>query len=189
MFAAKRYPEAARALRSVVVKYQSAWAAYALGQLYGAGLGVPRSSASAVHWYRWSAEHGSELAARQLANAYLHGTGARRSAWRAAYWFRVGVAPEELAGSDAELGHKYAVGAFLPRNPRKARLYQQESVSILRRLVRQPNGPAELALGSAYADGRGVARDRVRALTHLCRALALGDGAAAVRIRQIAQAR
>lgn len=185
LIGAKRYPEAARALRSAVATYDSPWAAYALGQLYSTGLGVRRSAERAVHWYRWAAEHGNTLAARQLANAYLHGTGTRRSAARAAYWFRVGVAPEELAGSDAALAEKYAAGAFMPRNSAMARYYQGQSVHILRQLIRQPNGPAEFALGSAYADGRGVARDRTRALKHLCRALALGYGAAAVRIGQI----
>ena len=185
LLAAKRYPEAARELRSAVARYRSPWAAYALAQLYSTGLGVARSSHSAVHWYRWAAERGNMPAARQLVNAYLHGTGTERSAARAAYWFRVGVAPEGLAGSAAALGAKYAAGAFMPRNPAMADYYQGQSVRILRRLVRQPNGPAEFALGSAYADGRGVKPDRARALQHLCRALALGFGPAAVRIRQI----
>lgn len=189
LLAAKRYPKAARELRAAVATYHSSWAAYALAQLYSAGLGVARSAHSAVHWYRWAAEHGSMLAARQLANAYLHGTGTERSAARAAYWFRVGVAPEELAGSAAALGAKYAAGAFMPRNPAMAQYYQGQSVRILRRLIRQPNGPAEFALGSAYADGRGVDRDRSRALKHLCRALALGYGAAAARIGLIEGAR
>lgn len=185
LLAAKRYPEAARDMRSAVARYHSPWAAYALAQLYSAGLGVARSAHSAVHWYRWAAERGNMPAARQLANAYLHGAGTERSAARAAYWFRVGVAPEQLAGSAAALGAKYAAGAFMPRNPAMAEYYQGQSVHVLRRLVRQPNGPAELALGSAYADGRGVKPDRARALQHLCRALALGFGPAAVRIRQI----
>ncbi len=185
LLAAKRYPDAAREMRSAVASLHSPWAAYALAQLYSAGLGVVRSPRRAVHWYRWAAERGNTLAARQLANDYLHGTGTVRSAARAASWFRVGVAPEELAGSTAALGAKYAAGAFMPRNPAMAQYYQGKSVRILRRLIRQPNGPAEFALGSAYADGRGVDRNRSRALNHLCRALALGVGAAAVRIGQI----
>ena len=189
LLAAKRYPEAARELRSAVTSFHSPWAGYALAQLYSAGLGVAHSPHSAVHWYRWAAERGNMPAARQLANAYLHGTGTARSAARAAYWFRVGVAPEELAGSAAALGAKYAAGAFMPRNPAMAQYYQRQTVRILRRLIRQPNGPAEFALGNAYADGHGVDRDRSRALKHLCRALALGIGAAAVRIGQIEEAR
>ena len=185
LLAAKRYPDAARELRSAVTSYHSPWAGYALAQLYSAGLGVVRSPHNAVHWYRWAAERGNMPAARQLANAYLHGAGTERSAARAAYWFRVGVAPEELAGSAAALGAKYAAGAFMPRNPAMAQHYLGQSVRILRRLIRQPNGPAEFALGNAYADGRGVDRDRSRALKHLCRALELGVGAAAVRIGQI----
>ena len=189
LLAAKHYPEAARELRSAVRSYRSPWAGYALAQLYSVGLGVARSPDSAVHWYRWAAERGNMPAARQLANAYLHGAGTARSAARAAYWFRVGVAPEELAGSAAALGAKYAAGAFMPRNPAMAQYYQRQTVRILRRLIRQPNGPAEFALGNAYADGHGVDRDRSRALKHLCRALALGIGAAAVRIGQIEEAR
>ncbi len=183
--AARQYLAAARALRSAVATYQSPWAAYALGQLYSTGLGVKRSSEQAVRWYRWAAERGNRLAARKLANAYLHGTGTTRSAARAAYWFRVGVAPQELAGSAEALARKYAEGAFMPRNAALARYYEGQSVRLLRQLIRQPNGPAEFALGSVYADGRGVARDRSKALRYLCRALALGYGAAAVRISRI----
>lgn len=189
LLAAKRYPDAVRALRSAVARYHSPWAAYALAQLYSAGLGVARSARDAVHWYRWAAERGNMPAARQLANAYLQGTGTQRSAARAAYWFRVGVAPRALAGSAAALARKYAAGAFMPRNPAMAEYYRDQSVRILRRLVRQPNGPAEFALGSVYAAGGGVDRDRSKALKHLCRALALGVGAAAVRIDQIEGAR
>lgn len=187
--AVKDYPQAARAMRSAVARYQSPWAAYALAQLYSAGLGVPQDPQRAVRWYRWAAERGNMHAARELANAYLHGTGTRRSASRAAYWFRVGVAPKQLAGSAAALASKYGAGTFMPRNPAMARYYQEQSVRILRQLVRQPNAPAEFALGSAYADGRGVARSKARALAHLCRALSLGYEAAAVRITEIEEAR
>lgn len=187
--AAKHYAQAARAARAAVASYRSPWAAYALGQLYSRGLGVRRDARRAVRWYRWAAEHGSMRAARELANAYLHGTGTRRNTARAAYWFREGVAPKQLAGSAAALAAKYAAGAFMPRNPDMARYYEEHSVRILRRLVRQPNGPAEFALGSAYADGRGVPRSRPKALAHLCRALRLGYEAAAPRIVRLEEAR
>ncbi len=187
--AVKRYAEAARAARAAVATYRDPWAAYALGQLYSQGLGVKRDPRRAVRWYRWAAQHGSMRAARELANAYLHGTGTRRNAARAAYWFREGVAPKQLAGSAAALAAKYAAGAFMPRNPGMARYYEEQSVRILRRLVRQPNGPAEFALGSAYADGRGVPRSRPKALAHLCRALRLGYEAAAPRIVRLEEVR
>lgn len=41
-------------------------AQYNLGQMYEQGLGLPRNSAFAAHWYRKAADQGHEQAQRQL---------------------------------------------------------------------------------------------------------------------------
>lgn len=175
---ARRYRRAVPALRAAI-RNGDPWAADTLGHLYAAGLGVRRSAKTAVHWYRWAAQRGDRFAQRRLANAYLNGVGVGRDPARAAYWFRLGVAPRELAVSDFALARKYASGTLAPVNRRKEKYYLEESLRILRALAREPNGAANFYLGFAYAEGHGVARDRTKALAHLCRALALGYGPAA----------
>ena len=90
---AKRYAAAAVALRRAALDHADAWAGNALGDLYAAGLGVPRSSARAFHWYLWSARRGNRFAERRVANAYLNGVGTKANAAAAARWFRRGMAP------------------------------------------------------------------------------------------------
>ncbi|MGH8290424.1 MAG: tetratricopeptide repeat protein [Steroidobacteraceae bacterium] len=184
---AKHYQSAIPALRSAVTRYGDAWAGVTLGHLYDAGLGVRRSAKTAVRWYLWSAERGNRYAQRQLADAYLNGVGVGRSATRAGYWFRIGVAPYELARSDYWLAETYASGTLAPVNRLKERYYLDESLGILRKLAREPNGEADFDLGRAYAGGHGAARDRTQALRYFCRALALGYGPAAARIRKLEQ--
>lgn len=179
-----RYGRAIPALRSAI-RSGNPWAADTLGHLYAAGLGVGRNAKTAAHWYRWAAERGERSAQRQLANAYLNGVGVGRDPARAAYWFRIGVAPYQLALSDYVLSGIYAGGTLAPVNRRKEKYYLDESLRILRRLAREPNGAANFYLGVAYAKGHGVARDRRKALAHLCRALALGYGPAAALIGKL----
>lgn len=182
---AKQYDRAVPALRSEVRRYADPWAGFALGHLYAAGLGVPRSVRSAVRWYRWSAMRGNRFAQRQLADAYLNGTGVGRDPARAAHWFRIGVAPYELGRADYWLAKKYASATLVPVNRSKQRYYLDESLRTLRELARRPNGEAEFDLARAYAGGYGVARNRSEALKFFCRAVSHDYEPAARRIRQI----
>jgi TPR repeat protein len=170
---ARHYRQAASALRSAVGRYGDAWAGYTLGNLYAAGLGVPRSADSAFRWYLWSAKRGDQFAQRQVANAYLDGEGTRRNAAAAAYWFRIGIAPFELARMYYGLAQTYARGHLAPVNRSKEGYYLDKSLADLRELAKEPNGEAAYYLGLAYEYGQGVTRDRVKALGYLCRAAAL----------------
>lgn len=183
-----RYRRAVAALHPAI-RAGDPWAGRTLGHLYAAGLGVGRSAKTAVHWYRWAAKRGDRFAQRQLANAYLNGVGVARNPARAAYWFRIGIAPYQLALSDYVLAAMYASGTLAPVNRGKEKHYLHESLHILRRLAREPNGAANFYLGVAYAQGHGVARDRTKALAHLCRALALGYGPAAPLIGKLERPR
>lgn len=170
---ARRYRQAASALRSAVSRYADAWSGYALGNLYAAGLGVPRSPDDAFRWYLWSAKRGDRFAQVRVANAYLDGEGTRRNAVEAAYWFRIGIAPFELARMYYGLAQTYARGHLAPVNRSKEGYYLDKSLADLRELTKEPNGEAAYYLGLAYEYGQGVTRDRAKALGYLCRAAAL----------------
>jgi len=181
----QRYREAASALRNAVGRYPDAWAANALGDLYAAGLGVPRSADSAFRWYLWSARRGDRFAQRQVANAYLDGEGTRRNAADAAYWFRIGIAPFEIVRMYHSLSGTYARGHLAPVNQSKVSYYLDQSVAELRALAKEPNGEAAYYLGLAYEDGDGVPRDRTKALAYLCRAASLQYASAITAIRRL----
>ena len=181
----RRYQQADSALRSAVRRYPDAWAGYALGNLYAAGLGVPRNAGSAFHWYLWSAERGNRFAQRQVANAYLDGEGTERDAAKAAYWFRIGVAPFQLAKMYSSLSEIYARGQLAPVNRAKAGYYLDKGLTELRDLAREPNGEAAYYLGLAYEHGQGVPRNRAEAAGYLCRAAALQYAPAVTAIRHL----
>jgi len=170
---AKHYRQAASALRSAASRHPDAWAGYALGNLYAAGLGVSRNAGVAFRWYLWSAERGNRLAQRNVANAYLDGEGVERNATAAAYWFRIGIAPFQLARIYHGLAETYAGGQLAPVNRSKADYYRDEGLKELRELAKEPNGEAAYYLGLAYERGDGVSRDYAKAAAYLCRAASL----------------
>ena len=181
----RRYRDAAAALRSAVGRYPDAWAANALGDLYAAGLGLPRSAAAAFRWYLRSAERGDRFAQRQVANAYLNGDGTRRNAAAAAYWFRIGVAPFQLAWMYHGLSQTYAEGRIVPADRAKSAYYLDESLTDLRQLAKEPNGEAAYYLGLAYEYGDGVRRNRTEAVAYLCRSASLQYPAAIGALRHL----
>lgn len=179
----RHYGQAVAALRAAVSRYPDAWAGLALGNLYAAGLGVPRSAGEAFRWYLWSAQRGNRFAQREVANAYLDGEGTRRNAAEAAYWFRIGIDPFQVARMYYSLSRTYAEGHLVPVNPDKEIYYRDKSLADLRALTKEPNGEAAYYLGLAYEQGDGVPRDRAKAVGYLCRAAALryADAFAAIR--------
>jgi len=181
----RHYGQAVSALRRAVSRHPDAWAGLALGNLYAAGLGVPRSAADAFRWYLWSARRGNRFAQREVANAYLDGEGTKRNAAAAAYWFRVGIDPFQVARMYYSLSRTYAEGRLVPVNHDKETYYRDKSLADLRALVKEPNGEAAYYLGLAYAHGDGVPRDQARAVGYLCRAASLRYVAAVAAIRHL----
>lgn len=182
---ARHYREAASALRSAVSRYPDAWAGQALGDLYTAGLGLPRNATAAFRWYLWSAHRGDRFAQRLVANAYLNGEGTQRNTAAAAYWFRIGVAPFQLARMYYSLSQTYTDGKLAPVNRGNAAYYLDESVAELRRLAKEPNGEAAYYLGLAYEYGDGVPRSHTQAVAYLCRAASLQYPAAIGALRHL----
>ncbi|MGA7538345.1 MAG: tetratricopeptide repeat protein, partial [Steroidobacteraceae bacterium] len=183
------YRRASSALRGAIAAYGDAWSALTLGNLYAAGLGVPRSAGAAFHWYLWSAQRGNLLAQRDVANAYLNGEGTPRDPRQAVHWFRIGIAPRQLALSYYDLAQTYARGHLVPVNTGKSDYYLARDLAELRELVRAPNGMASYYLGMAYTYGDGVPRDRVRAFRYLCRAAALQYAPAITAIQHLRKQR
>ena len=168
----KHYPQALAALHRAI-RLNDAWAGWALGGLYAAGLGVARNAHDAFHWYLWAARHGNRFAQREVANAYLNGVGTPENPGAAAYWFRRGMAVRQIALIDGALAKTYARGDLAPVNRAKARYYGRASLAELRALRSGPNAAAAYYLGIAYAKGYSVRPDRHKALAELCRAVAL----------------
>lgn len=182
---AKQYRRAAAALRSTADHGSDPWAGEALGNLYAAGLGVPRSADSAFKWYLWSAERGNQTAQRQVANDYLQGEGTRRNAAQAAYWFRIGVAPYQLAHEYYDLSQIYTRGHLAPVDPRKSDYYLDKAIAVWRALAKEPNGEANYYLGLAYQYGHGVRKDPAKSVAYLCRAASLDYGPAMTAISRL----
>ena len=186
---AKAYRQAAPRLEQAATQYDDAWAGFALGNLYAAGLGVPKSQTRAFHWYLWSAKAGDRSAQRQVANAYLNGDGVTRNPAQAAYWFRMGMAVPQLVNSNYWLAKTYDKGRVVPKNAAKYQYYLQHSQRILRSLNTEPNGAAAYDMGLSYAYGHGVPRDRTKALQWLHRALKWHYAPAAAAIHRLESAR
>ncbi|OFA16350.1 hypothetical protein A4U49_07935 [Acidithiobacillus ferrivorans] len=186
---AKAYRQAAPRLERTAKQYDDAWAGFALGNLYAAGLGVAKSQTRAFHWYLWSAKAGDRSAQRQVANAYLNGDGVTRNPAQAAYWFRMGMAVPQLVNSNYWLAKTYDKGRGVPKNAAKYQYYLQHSQRILRSLNTEPNGAATYDMGLSYAYGHGAPRDRAKALQWLNRALKLHYAPAAVAIHRLESAR
>jgi len=62
-----------------------------LGVLYEHGLGVARSSAVALHWYRKAAEHGLPEAAYQVGLMFELGLGVAQDPWTAEWWYETAL--------------------------------------------------------------------------------------------------
>ncbi|MFA7495715.1 MAG: tetratricopeptide repeat protein [Acidithiobacillus sp.] len=182
---AKNYPKAAVELKQATQRYQDAWAGFALGNLYAAGLGVSRSPARAFHWYLWSANAGDHFAQRRVANAYLNGEGVARNPQEAAYWFRIGMAVPQQVNADYWLAETYKRGHLAPINLKKYHYYLQRSQTALQALAQEPNGAAAYDMGLSYAYGRGVPVDRGKALQWLQRAMQLHYAPAAIAIHRL----
>ncbi|HEX5460406.1 MAG TPA: tetratricopeptide repeat protein [Steroidobacteraceae bacterium] len=184
---AKRFRQAQSALLEAVSRHGDPWAGYALGNLYEAGLGVPRNAESAFRWYLWSAEWGDEFAQRKVANAYLHGEGTKRDVAEAAYWFRIGIAPFQLAWRYIDLAQAYTTGRLTPVDRGKADYYLDTGLADLRRLANEPNGQAAYYLGLASEHGRGLPRNRAKTMEYLCRAASLRYAPAVNAIRHLGE--
>ena len=173
-----------------------------LAHAYEAGAGTPVDKAAAAHWYRRAYDAGSkaikqhiiqkeaydlrekdpsrafalrrELAEQgvaesmlRLAWAYWHGQGTPVDKIAAERWYRRAYeSNEETVKRQAN----YYCGVLLEEQQRYAEAYEMFSLGAA-----LDYAPALLRLGRLYLKGRGVARDRNRAMTLYEQAAARGN--------------
>lgn len=168
-----------------------AWAQTGLGDAYRAGLGVTADHSEAIRWYRMAALQGHAVAQSTLGYLYrTGGVGHPKDPTEAAKWFRLAadqgdVRAQTLLGLAYEEGHgviqdyeqakrwlhlaavqgsslaQFRLGIVLSRQG--PTLEHREAVKWFRAAAVQGNELAQGRLASAYASGRGVPQDFVRA--------------------------
>ena len=90
-----------------------------LGLMYDQGNGAPKDPATAVKWFRKSAELGNVRAQHNLGCAYEAGEGVPKDATKAARWYRK-AADQGLALSQTNLGLLYYRGDGVPQDAAEA---------------------------------------------------------------------
>lgn len=148
-----------------------------LGWRYLHGVTLPKDEAQALVWMRRSATQGNTLSMRNLVNSLWARTDSESKA-EALLWIKrlaeTGSAPyQSLLGSfyNGELPD------FWTRQPDYV-----EALRWWHKAAAQGDGGAELALGNAYSDGRGVAADRSQAIRWWTRASGRGNKAADINL-------
>jgi TPR repeat protein/SpoVK/Ycf46/Vps4 family AAA+-type ATPase len=131
-------------------------AQFTLGQRYARGMGVAKSDAVAVDWFRRAADLGHCEAQRYLAFAYLHGRGAPKDEEEGVRRLRIAANCGD-APSQRQLGFRFAMGSGVPFDP-------SEGVRWFRMAADQGDYLAQYNLGLAYANGRGIPFDQAQSL-------------------------
>jgi uncharacterized protein len=133
-------------------------AQYRLSQLYRSGRGVERNEATAMMWLNRSAELGNASAQADLGERYLQGgRGVEESESEARKWF-------EKAAAQGEAG---AIRRLIPMLKRDFESAKDDvsAVQALRTAAELDDPWAQHLFGMAYWNGRGIARDPVKACT------------------------
>jgi TPR repeat protein len=149
----------------------NAEAQFGIGYLYDKGLGVPRDTAEAIHWYRLSAEKNHALS--QLNLGAIHQEGREdfpADPGRAADWYRL-AAEQGNASAQYNLGKLYFRGQGLPRK-------YELAAEWLRKAADQDHVKAINHLGMLYSRGLGVEEDAERGFALVRQAAERGDPAA-----------
>lgn len=157
----------AEALLAPLARTGDTTAAYHLGVMYDAGLGVPLDRGRALELFRAAAEAGNGDAAHALGTYYEIGHAVAPDPAQAAHWFRVSAE----AGNDkamANLGNLYDEGLGVERDPVAAARWFE-------RAAEAGNAKAMRRLARLYERGDGVPVDRQRAHELMTRASIVGD--------------
>lgn len=134
-------------------------AKYQLGVAYEKGLGVSKSFAAAVQWYREAAEEGIPEAQNELGLAYAEGKGVSQDYMKAVEWYRKAV-ESGLKEAQYNLGFSYYKGLGLPRDLGKA-------FECFLKSATQGFSRAQFQVALMYANGEGICTDFEEALAWL----------------------
>lgn len=152
---------------------------YNLGTCYARGAGVEKDLDRAFELYLEAAEAGHTSARFHVGNFYFLGRGNVQQDYRQALrWLRKAYEPHADWRAAAELGLMYANGLGVPRDEATAFRYLNHSMDCI-------DGPEDLweeiapdyllALGKAYAYGRGTEQDIARGVELLDAAIEAGS--------------
>ena len=89
-------------------------AQFMLGNIYGAGSGVPQDAAEAARWFRLAAEQGHADAQFYLGSRYANGQGVLKDEAEAVRWYRLS-ADQGNATAQYNLGVSYSTGQGRPQ--------------------------------------------------------------------------
>ena len=143
-----------------------------LGMCYDCGLGLEKSDAEAVKWYRKSAEQGYAIAQNQLGYMYQKGRGVEQSNVEAVKWFRKS-AEQGNATAQFNLGWMYENGRGVEKS-------NTEAVKWYRKSAEQGNARSQCNLGEMYVNGRGVEKSNTEAVKWYRKSAEQGDASAQV---------
>ena len=143
-----------------------------LGMCYDRGLGLEKSDAEAVKWYRKSAEQGYAIAQNQLGYMYQKGRGVEQSNVEAVKWFRKS-AEQGNATAQFNLGWMYENGRGVEKS-------NTEAVKWYRKSAEQGNARSQCNLGEMYVNGRGVEKSNTEAVKWYRKSAEQGDASAQV---------
>ena len=141
-----------------------------LGMCYERGLGLEKSDAEAVKWYRKSAEQGYAIAQNRLGNMYQKGRGVEQSNVEAVKWYRKS-AEQGNATAQFNLGWMYENGRGVEKS-------NTEAVKWFRKSAEQGDAIAQNKLGYMYQNGRGVEQSNVEAVKWFRKSAEQGNAAA-----------
>ena len=129
--------------------------AYAEGERYFNGWGVPQDFVKAMEWYRIAAEQGHADGQVCLGALYAGGNGVPQDHVQAAEWYRK-AAEQGSSQGEVYLGLLYDTGQGVPED-------HVQAAEWYRKAAEQGDTGGQFFLGGMYRDGRGVPRNPQRA--------------------------
>ena len=138
-----------------------------LALCYYNGDGVPKSTETAVEWFKRAAELGDSNAMFNLADCYYYGDGVSQNAEAAVEWFKMAA---ELGNSDAmfNLAICYENGNGVPQN-------LETAVEWYKKAAELGNNKAKYNLAICYENGDGVPKSAETAVEWYKKAAELGN--------------
>ena len=168
----------AEALLKTAGDLGSAQAFAALGTLYESGSGVKKDPQKAYSFYAKAAQSGDSSAYNKLGYFHENGLGVDRDEAKAADFYR--------KGADKNVGIcMYNLAVFYDEGKGGLKKDPAEAFQLHYRAALTAFVPSQLALGTRYRDGKGVAVDAQAALAWYDRAMRNGDVTGAVNCASI----
>lgn len=141
---------------------------YNIGDCYLRGEGVPKSVPDAISWFEKAAEHGDMAAVAQLGFIYLDDTYGAHDPVKAASHLRKSAYAGNNAAAKWALGTLYQLGDGVAQS-------DEDAVRWFRESAMQGDSTGMYHLALAMKDGRGTAKDELRAREWMEKSAAKGN--------------